>query len=181
MQDLPFSPRRGRKLRKIKSGTARAIFLAGRASCKTSAGPELGRHSDREVSSWANPYASEADIEDAEEDVCDRPPSKAEVHLPQTCFFQRIANCMRAFVASCPKHMFCRRLCMGALVDTQRHTWVEHVSLRRVPQVGDADLLRWIFDPPVVSNNHSAVNARVHHVSSICQIARSLREGLQMR
>ena len=57
----------------------------------------------------------------------------------------------------------------------------ERLSLRRVPQFGDAELLRWIFDPHLVPNNHSAVNAHVHYVASICQIARSLREGLQMR
>ena len=67
------------------------------------------------------------------------------------------------------------------LFDTQRHTWVERLSLRRVPLFGDAELLRWIFDPHPVPNNHSAVNAHVHYVASICQIARSLHEGLQMR
>ena len=35
----------------------------------------------------------------------------------------------------------------GPLFDTQRHTWVERLSLRRLPQFGDAELLRWIFFP----------------------------------
>ena len=61
------------------------------------------------------------------------------------------------------------------LFDTQRHTWVERLSLRRVPLFGDAELLRWIFDSHLVPNNHSAVNAHVHYVASICQIARSFR------
>ena len=90
--------------------------------------------------------------------------------------------------------MLCDRCCCNVLMhnivghairecplfDTQRHTWVERLSLRRVPLLGDAELLRWIFDPHLVPNNHSAVNAHVHYVASICQIARSLREGLQM-
>ena len=39
---------------------------------------------------------------------------------------------------------------------------MERLNLRRVPQFGDAELLRWIFDPHLVPNNHSAVNAHVH-------------------
>ena len=36
-------------------------------------------------------------------------------------------------------------------------------------QFRDAELLRWIFDPLLVPNNHPAVNAPVHHVATICQ------------
>ena len=70
---------------------------------------------------------------------------------------------------------------MCPLFDTPRHTWLERLTLQRVTQLGDAELLRWIFDALLVANNHSAVSAHVHYVAAICQTARSLCEGLLTR
>ena len=60
---------------------------------------------------------------------------------------------------------------MCPLFDTQRDTWLERLNLHRVSQFGDAELLRWIFDPRLVPNNQSAVSAHVHYVAAIGQTA----------
>lgn len=67
------------------------------------------------------------------------------------------------------------------LFDTQGYTWLERLRLLCVPQFGDAELLRWIFDLRLVPNSHPAVSAHVHYVVAICYTARSLCESLQIR
>ena len=63
------------------------------------------------------------------------------------------------------------------LFELHRQQWLRRLGLQRMPQFGDAELLRWIFDPSIVINGRSAVNAHVVYVASVCQAARSLREG----
>ena len=66
------------------------------------------------------------------------------------------------------------------LLASQRRHWLTRLGLQRVPQFGDDELLRWIFDPSLVLNSRSSVNAHVHYVAAICQIARNLLAGLQL-
>ena len=70
------------------------------------------------------------------------------------------------------------RACL--LLASQRRHWLTRLGLQRVPQFGDDELLRWIFDPSLVLNSRSSVNAHVHYVAAICQIARNLLAGLQL-
>ena len=69
-------------------------------------------------------------------------------------------------------------ICVCPLIDLQRHTWLERLSLQRVSRFGDAELLRWIVDLFLVPYHHSAVNARAYCVAALSQAARSLCAGL---
>ena len=81
--------------------------------------------------------------------------------------------------ALCNTLLHAIRVC--PLFDIQRHTLLEHLGLQRAPQFGVSELLRWIHNPHLVLNSHSAVSAHAHYVAAICQTARSLCEGLLTR
>ena len=57
------------------------------------------------------------------------------------------------------------------LLASQRRHWLTRLGLQRVPQFGDDELLRWSFDPSLVLNSRSSVNAHVHYVAAICRRA----------
>ena len=63
------------------------------------------------------------------------------------------------------------------LFELHRQQWLRRLRLQRMPRFGDAELLRWIFDPSIVINGRSAENAHVMYVASVCQAVRSLRDG----
>ena len=52
-----------------------------------------------------------------------------------------------ALLLACSANTLLHAIRVCLLFHTQRHTWLEHLSLRPVPQFGDAELLRWNIDP----------------------------------
>ena len=86
--------------------------------------------------------------------------------------------------AGAPRRSLLHAIRVCPLSDTLRHTGLERVSLQRVAQFGDAELLRWILDLFLVLNNHSAdsaVGAHVHYVAAICQTAISFKTRVGRR
>ena len=66
------------------------------------------------------------------------------------------------------------------LLNDQRRRWLQRLGLQHVPPIQDWDLVRWIFDPQLMSTN-AVMSAHVRFIASICDAARSLQEGLRPR